>query len=108
MVFNSELERFNAFCEVAMLNQKYDPWVKRRQEGESYANIFIFDKGHDFGPTWKTWWEDYLPIECFARIRFEKCEWTGNVILKEAFPVRLTNTKITEGRSIKSAAFILI
>ena len=99
----SDLSRMNSFCKDAMLDSHRAAWKKRREDGDSYANILITSKGHSFGNHWTTWWEPYIGMEFFARIEYK--ENNGVLILKEAYPVRLTSSLIHEGRGIPASAF---
>lgn len=108
MFFSSDLEQVNAFCKIAMLDQKYDPWVRRRKPGLTYGNILITSPGFDWGERGHCWWRDYVGLEVFCQLKFETCRWTGKTILKEAHPVRLTNTRMNHGRGIPATAFALI
>jgi hypothetical protein len=103
-MYNTSIQVINDFCEAAMLNKKHEPWVKRRTYGKEYAWCIISDKGYVFGDGTGTWFAPYVGIEFFGRLIFYPANWFygqgEKKVLKEIRVVRLTNTKINDGRSI--------
>src|SRR5690349_11915140 len=97
------MELYNRFCHDAMLDSNRSAWKKRRKDSCVYSDIIITSKGHDFGSSWKTWWEDYIGCTCFCRLSFRTVRGVDK--LDEAFPVRLTSTLIHEGRGIPVNSF---
>lgn len=85
----TQIEIYNQFCEAAMLNQKYDPWVRRRQFGKVYADFMIIKCRSE---NW--WYKDFIGVEFFGEI-YDK--GYGEI---EVTVIRLTNTQIHTGRDI--------
>lgn len=91
------IQRYNLFCEAAMLNKQHDPWVKKREPGKEYANFLIIKCRH---PEW--WYRDFIGIEFFGEIKTHSYRET------EVIAVRLTGTKIHKGRDIPIGDLIML
>lgn len=93
----TDIERYIAFDEAAMLNRQHDPWVKRRKPGKAYATFLIVKCRHD---NW--WYRDFIGLEFFGEIK-HKDYGEAEVIV-----VRLTGTKIHTGRDMPIGDLILL
>lgn len=102
----TDLELYNKFCKDAMLDSHRSAWKKRRKDSAIYANILITHPGMTFYNGVGTWWRDYVGLTCFCKLQF-RIYRTGEKLI-EAFPVKLTNTLIHEGRGIPSDCFSLV
>lgn len=100
------IETYNKFCSDAMLDSNRSAWKKRRNEGVEFGEILITGKGYKFGGGMYCWWAPYVGLTVFARLRFIRTH-SGIKKLVEAFPVRLTNTLMHEGRGITDDSFTL-
>lgn len=99
-----DIEQIQAFCKAAMLNEKYDPWVKRRKPGMVYGWVMIASCKH---PEW--WYARFIGIEFFAILRLEdQSRWGKGLVLIEASPVRIVNSTAHIGRDIAGQDLILL
>ena len=99
-----DVARWNDFAEAAYLNKKHDPWVRRKQHGNVYANIMIVSCER---PDW--WYAPFIGIECFAELKYNTYLFNPTVAyLREANVVRLHGVLITSGRSISANDFIIL
>lgn len=103
-----DVEVYNRFCSDAMLDSNRAAWKKRRNEGGEFGEIRITGEGYDFGNDMWCWWAPYVGMSVFAKLAFKTCKISGKREIIEAFPVRLTNTLIHEGRGITPDSFTLI
>lgn len=99
----THIEWYNAFCEAAMMDKQHDPWVRRRKPA-IYAEIMIVSCQH------KNWWYyPYIGLTCLAKLRFSNYQHHSfNTVIREAEPIRLTNTKEYSGRDIAVEDFIIL
>ena len=84
------------FCEAAMLNKIYNPWVKRRDKGVEYCEIEITSCQHD---NW--WYNDFIWARCLA---IKRGKYSG----AEYVLVRLENTKMHTGRTVLALDAVMI
>lgn len=120
MQFKSEIDLFDAFAEAAMLNQKYDPWMKSRVDIERrfkdgcirFAEFYLL-------PTPKnsyTWWYPFEGVTFLGIIPdFEgyNSPWVPGQRWRrpadEVMPCRVIGkTKIVRGPGILMTDLILL
>lgn len=95
MIFTSDIEQFNAFCEKAMLDKKHHPWAEKRKKNEFYANVLITKCPYD---DW--WFKDFVGLEVFARIIMFNNRNTGNKYLYRVEPCLFSGSLIHKGRDL--------
>ena len=98
----TQLQWYDNFCAAAMMDKLHDPWVRRRKPA-IYAEIMIVSCQR---PDW--WYHNYIGLICLAKLKFTTYHFTSYPILREAEPIRLTNTKEYSGRDIAVEDFIIL
>lgn len=96
-----ELKLHEAFNEAAMLNQKYDPWVRKRVVAE-YAECEIVSCEQD---NW--WYKPFIGVKFFGQLVFRDYGGRGRYLFEVAV-VRLVNSKVHHGRTVTAKDIILL
>lgn len=97
----SDYKLYEDFAQKAMLNEKFDPWVRPRKSAE-YVVCRISDTAE--GKGW--WYSPFVGVEFLGEIKYENYRERREI--KEVHPVRLTKTKVNHGRSIKASDIIIL
>lgn len=99
---NDDIVLYNRFAELAMLNEKYDPWVKKRPIAQEYFMFEINNLDHvKEKVSFNFWYQDFEGVKFMGIIQkgiyVESIEFSGWEIRPIKF---IGNTKIVMGSQI--------
>ena len=93
------ISREVAFDSAAMLDQKHDPWFKRKEKEQIYAHVLIASCQQN---NW--WYAPFVGMEVFVLLVFEY----HYKKVRAVHCVRIVGVKIHTGRDIDPKDIILI
>lgn len=98
----TELERYNRFCEEAGINDPYH--YRKRQDGLYFADVEIVSVKN---PNW--WYKDFIGLRFFALLEYSyRFSTVDKLVLDNIYPVRLTRSKVYRFMSIDPVDCIII